>query len=312
MRLRRSRQRMGILFLLGALIVTSSYPISPPRSQKSNDEAARLFDYDRSAAFDVRDESAARDENGVNIRDISYAASAPGRGRLKAYLVRPVGKGSFAGLTFFHWYGEVNSNRNEFLEEASALARQGAVSLLIQGYLPWSEPFTDLKADRRRIIEQTIEVRRAFDLLLAQPGVDPRRVGFVGHDYGAMYGSIVAGVEKRAKAYILVAGMGSFSDWSLKFWPATAAAQGEEVYRRGMDAVDPVRYIARAAPAALLFQFANSDKYISKATATAFFDAGSKPKQVAWYEAEHDLNVEAARRDRRVWLVRQLRLAKPK
>lgn len=311
MRLVWIAQRAGILFLLGAIIVTSLTPNASTLRHKPDDEATRLFDYDRSAAFDVREEST-RNENGVVIRDISYAAAAPGRGRIKAYLVRPDGKGSFAGLTFFHWYGEPNGDRNEFLAEAVALARQGAVSLLIQGRVPWSEPFTDLTEDRRRIIEQTVEVRRAFDLLLSQPGVDPKRVGFVGHDYGAMYGGIVAGLEKRAKAYVLVAGMGSFSDWSLKYWPATATAKGEEAYRRGMDAVDPVRYVSRAAPAALFFQFANSDKYIPKATATAFSDAASQPKQVAWYEAQHDLNVEAARKDRRVWLTRQLRLAKAK
>jgi pimeloyl-ACP methyl ester carboxylesterase len=212
-------------------------------------------------------------------------------------------------VLFFHWLGEPKGDRSEFLDEAMGLAKYGAVSLLIQGYFPWAEPFTEVEADRQRIRQQTIEVRRAMDLLLSQAGVDPKRVGYVGHDYGAMYGSIVAGLEKRARTYILIAGMGTFSDWSLKYWPATAA-KGDEVYRRNMDTLDPAHYISRAAPASLLFQFANSDKYISKATATAFYEAASKPKQVEWYDTDHYLNIEAARNDRRVWLTRQLGLAK--
>lgn len=55
------------------------------------------------------------------------------------------------------------------------------------------------------MIDETIEVRRALDLLLAQPQVNRKRIGFVGHDYGAMYGALVAGVEKRVKAYVLIA-----------------------------------------------------------------------------------------------------------
>ena len=70
------------------------------------------------------------------------------------------------------------------------------------------------------VIDQTIEVRRALDLLLSQPQVDAKRLAFVGHDYGAIFGGIVAGVEKRVKACVLMAGMGNFSDWSLRpsFW----------------------------------------------------------------------------------------------
>jgi pimeloyl-ACP methyl ester carboxylesterase len=96
------------------------------------------------------------------------------------------------------------------------------------------EPPTDGKADRRQVIDQTIEVRRAIDLLLLQPEVDPKRVGYVGHDYGAMYGSIVAGHDKRVKAYVLIAGMGNFGDWSLKYCllPACKAQKRPAHYER--------------------------------------------------------------------------------
>jgi pimeloyl-ACP methyl ester carboxylesterase len=157
------------------------------------------------------------------------------------------------------------------------------------------------------VIDQTIEVRRALDLLLTQPEVDAQRIAFVGHDYGAMYGAIAAGVEKRVKAYVLMAAIGNFSDWSLKYWPATAA-KGLGAYRQAITELDPIRYVDRAAPAALLFQFAEKDKYIPKALAIELFDRASQPKQVKWYDAIHDLNVPAAQKDRREWLTRQLGL----
>lgn len=72
-----------------------------------------------------------------------------------------------------------------------------------------------------------------------------------------------------------------------------------------------ITQITRAAPATLLFQFANSDEHIKKEAALAFFDAASNPKQVKWYDGKHELHVEAARDDRRLWLARQLRLIKP-
>jgi len=271
-----------------------------------NDSRQSLFDYDRSTTLDLKEVSA-RDQDGVSIRDINYAAYNPVHKRIDAYLVKPKRRGRFAGVLFFHWLGKVKSDRNEFLDEAIALAKQGTASLLIQGHFPWIEEPSEAQADRRQIIDQTIEVRRALDLLLSQPQVDRRRIGFVGHDYGAMYGSIVSGIEKRVRAYVLMAATPTFSDWSLKYWPVTAKA-GEEVYRQAMKDLDPINYVSHATPASLFFQFAKSDKFIPRATALTYFNAASRPKQIRWYDTVHEMNVEAARRDRRAYLTRRLGL----
>jgi dienelactone hydrolase len=268
------------------------------------------FTYDSSVVFDLKEESA-KEQAGVTIRDVSYAAYTPQRGRIKAYLVQPRGKGPFAGVLFFHWYGTPNGNRNQFLNEALSLAKQGAASLLIQGYFPWAVAPANADKDRQRVIDETIEVRRALDLLLSQPQVDRKRIGYVGHDYGAMYGAITAAVDKRVKAYILIAGIGSFSDWSLDYWLKAIPAADKEAYREALKPVDPITHVASAAPADLLFQFANSDEHIKKEAAIAFSDAASSPKEVTWYDGKHELNVEAARSDRLAWLTRKLQLAKP-
>lgn len=268
----------------------------------------RLFDYDRTRALDLKEVSS-REQDGVIVNDINYASYNPAHKRIAAYLVKPKGRGRYAGVLFFHWLGSVKSDRNEFLEEAIALAKQGTVSLLIQGHFPWIEEPSEAEADRRQIIDQTIEVRRALDLLLSQPQVDRRRVAFVGHDYGAMFGSIVSGFDKRAKTFVLMAAHPYFSDWSLKYWPVTAKA-GDDLYRRTMKDLDPINYVARAAPASLYFQFATSDKFISRETALSYFAAASSPKQIRWYDTVHELDIESARKDRRAWLSRQLGLTR--
>jgi len=308
---RVSRNRwVRIVLIVGALLIASVGSATSGWSKKLDRNRVRnraqMFRYDPSRVFDLKEESK-KEQEGVTIRDVNYAAYAPKHGRIKAYLIQPAGKGHFAGVLFFHWLGEVNSDRTEFLHEAVALGKRGTASLLIQGYFPWSEEPTDGETDHQQVIDQTIEVRRALDLLLSQPKIDKSRIGFVGHDYGAMFGTIASGIEQRVKTYVLVAGMGSFSDWSLKYWTGPSK-KGADVYRQALKDVDPLGYVSHAEPASLLFQFANQDKYISKEEANAFFAAASKPKQIKWYDTTHDLNIDEARKDRADWLTTQLRL----
>jgi dienelactone hydrolase len=304
----RHNQRTKFLILLGSLVAVYSLPLAFSSSQKQDDASTQLFAYKNSVPLDVK-KASEKERDGVIVQDIDYAAYTPERGRVKAYLIKPKGAGPFAGILFFHWLGEPNGDRNQFVEEAVALAKQGTVSLLIEGYFPWTVEPKDGQTDRRRVIDETIEVCRALDLLLSQPEVDPKRIGYVGHDYGAMYGSILAGVDKRVKAYVLMAPIGTFSDWSLVYWLDKIPEKDKEAYRHTLAAVDPIHYVSRAKPCPILLQFANTDKYISKTAANAFVNAASEPKQVKWYDATHDLNVEAARNDRDKWLTQQLRLA---
>lgn len=305
---RRVLRCSTVLLLVLNLLALCSTSIASPQPSKTKDESTRLFEYDRSIGFDLQEVSA-KEKDGVIIRDVTYAAYTSQRGRIKAYLVEPAGKGPFAGVLFFHWYGTPQGNRDQFLVEAVALAVQGTTSLLIQGYFPWAIAPVDAQTDRERVIDETIEVRRALDLLISRPRVDRKRIGYVGHDYGAMYGAINAGVDKRVKTYILIAGIGSFSNWSLDYWLKAAPAPAKEAYRLALKPIDPITRIAHAKPAALLFQFANSDEHITKEQAIAFYDAASEPKQVKWYEGKHELRIEAARNDRREWLTRQLNLS---
>jgi dienelactone hydrolase len=274
----------------------------------ANKDASRLFGHDSPPSFEL-EEGSSEERDGIRIRDISFASHNERRGRVKVYLVTPPGKGPFAGVLFFHWLGEVNGNRKEFVEEAVTLAREGTVSLLIQGSFPWAMPPKDGSIDRQRIIDETIDLGRAVDLLLSQPNVDSSRVGYVGHDYGAMYGALLAAADKRIKTYILMAPIARFSYWSLGYWLAKLPDQEKEAYRSATDDVEPIHYLGQRSSANLLLQFARSDEHITKEQAAEFADATSVPKEVRWYESKHNLDVEAARLDRHEFLARELDLS---
>jgi dienelactone hydrolase len=299
-------QKLFLILIAVALTSSSTMAKVIGKDPQKNSDTAKLFSYKSSVPFDLKEVST-REENGAEIKDIEYSGYEDKHGRIKAYLVKPKGPGPFAGVVFFHWLGRPKGDRTQFLDEAVALTKQGVESLLIQGYFPWKEPPVDGSTDRQQIIDQTIEARRALDLLLSQKEVDKKRIAYVGHDYGSMFGGIVAGLDRRAKAYVLIAGLGKFSPWSLKYWPKTAK-QGNEAYEQAVSPLDPIGFVSQAKSATFLFQFANKDEFITKDEATAFFDQATNPKEIKWYDAEHDLSLEAARKDRDEFLARQLSL----
>lgn len=277
------------------------------------------FPYNPAHPLDLRDESPAEDREGIAVRDISFASpdlDGPGEPRIHAYLVAPPADIAppYPAILWAHWFEpeSESSNRTQFLKEAVELSRAGVVSLLPDCFWTmtpdrWSGPedygwATDADYDRALCIKQTVDLRRALDVLLDQPGVDFDRVAYVGHDFGAMFGALLAGVEDRIGQYVLLAGTCAFSDWFVYGSDLTPAEQ--QTYIADMADLDPVAYIPDAAPADLYFQFARNDFYVPERVAQTFFEAASEPKRLDWYAAAHDMDDAAhtARRDRLAYL----------
>jgi dienelactone hydrolase len=264
-----------------------------------------LFEYDR-AAPKLR-ETAEQERDGVARRLLSYRTPA-GAARV-AELIRPAAPGSYAAILYVHWYEPEapDSNRTQFEAEAAELAKRGVVSLLVETM--WSDRDWFLKRtqadDYAGSVEQVIELRQALDLLLAQPGVDARRLAYVGHDFGAMYGVLMGQADRRPACYALMAGTPRFPDWYL-YYPRL---EGDEraAFIASMAPLDPIANVARLAPAPLLFQFGHSDPHVPDERAREFFAAASDPKQILWYDAGHGLSAEATQ-DRIAWLGQQLGL----
>jgi predicted esterase len=229
--------------------------------------------------------------------------------RRVAELFRPEGEGSYAAILYVHWYEpeSLTSHRTQFEVEAKEMARSGAVCLSIETL--WSDRDFFLKRiqadDPRNSIEEVVNIRRAMDLLLSQPGADPKRFAYVGHDFGAMYGILAGSLDERPTHYVVMAATPRFPDWYL-YLPKLEGEAREEFIGQ-MSEIDPITHVPNLSPAEVFFQFATDDFHVPRERAEEFFSAAKEPKEMKWYEAGHGLN-EDATRDRQAWLRQKLTL----
>jgi dienelactone hydrolase len=267
---------------------------------------AALTRYPSELPLDVREEKVEQ-RKGATVHDVTFAGLSP-TDRIRAYVVKPPGRGPFAGVLYVHWLGEPETtNRTQFLDDAVALATQGAVSVLVDAM--WSAPgwyaTRTHETDYERSVQQVQRLRRALDLLVAQPGVDPKRLGFVGHDFGAMYGALMGAVDQRPRAYVLMTANPRFSTWYLL---GRRQPKDREAYLRQMEVLDVTRYLPALSPAQVFFQFASNDRYVTAKEAQEVYAAAKEPKLMRTYPTDHGLDVQRGAQDRFQWLVRHLKL----
>jgi dienelactone hydrolase len=271
-------------------------------------EAQRaLFRYDKSIPLSVVEKGVELRE-GATVRDVSFDALT---GKpVSAYVVAPEGKGPFAAVLWVHWLGDpATTNRTQFLKEAAELAPRGVVSVLVDAM--WSTAVSPEWFGRRvpeedyaNSIRQVIALRRALDLLLAEPGVDPARVGVVGHDYGGMYSMLLEGVDPRAKACVYIAVAPSLLDWA--FLGPQPKSKAEYLRQNAM--LELTDYLHQAKDAATLLQFGTKDIYVSRVdTGIVATAAGTQNRK--FYDAEHAMELPEIAADRDAFLGKELGLS---
>src|ERR1700730_1828308 len=188
-------------------------------AQESYDQLLRHWNYDQSEPLNIK-QAGIKNRDGVTIYDISFSspvsergtAVGPNGGTVTAYLIVPSGQGPFPAVIFGHWCmpGSEKKNRTEFLDEATVLAHSGVISLLPDhvivhpGFVEDSTPLNERQIAVE--VQQDVNLRRGADLLLARKDVDPRRLAYVGHSCDGSAGGFLSGVEKRFKAFVIMAG----------------------------------------------------------------------------------------------------------
>lgn len=286
----KSLVTVAALFSLSAS-VASSAPLD-----------ANAFSYDVNAPLNVR-YGATTMRDGVGVREISFVSK---NHRVTGTIVAGSGTGPHPGVLFVHWLGDpATTNHTEFEKDAVALAQRGVTSLSIDAMWAqpnWFEKGRTTRTDYADSIAQVIDLRRSLDVLIAQKNVDAHRIAYVGHDFGSMYGAVMAGIDPRPQIYVLMAGTTSFSEWYL-LGTKPANVQG---YVKQMKVLDPTAYLARSKARAFYFQFSAHDKYIPRDHALAFFNAAPFPRTMAMYDVDHSLATPAAYDDRLAWLKEKL------
>ena len=295
-----SRRAVTGLVLAGL----AAAPASTRGGADEDDFATRaaLFRYEAAAPLDVK-EVGVEKRAGVSVHDVTFAPRPGDTG--KAYLVVPEGKGPFAGVLWVHWLGEPETtNRTQYLSEAVSLAPRGVVSLLVDAM--WSAPewygHRVPERDYENSIRQVIALRRAMDLLCARPEVDKARIGFVGHDYGGMYGMLMAGLDRRAKTYVYIAVAPSLNDWA--FFARQPASKAD--YLRQNAVLELTDYVRQVKNASTLFQCAKNDAYVSRADTMVVLNAAADPKERRFYDADHAMTPATVAEERDGWLLKEL------
>jgi dienelactone hydrolase len=277
-------------------------------------DLARHFDYDQKAPLNLKQTGVQRRAT-ATVYDLTY--DSPKGGVVPAYLVVPKGRGPFAAVVWGHWCWQNSSlrNRKEFLDEAVAMAQTGVVSLLTDhpmsrpGYVPIKDPLDERNATE--FLQQVIDMRRGVVLLIARRDVDPKRIGYVGHSCNAAVGALLSGLDRRFKAFVLMAGTTSdeisqdtkdFQEFRQKMGPEKVDA-----FLAKYNYLDQGKFVSHAAPAVVFLQYGAREKFLNAERARLYAAVVSEPKQLKIYDAEHALNAEA-RRDRIQFLIDQLRL----
>lgn len=311
---------------ISALLLTTGFVIAGciAAAGQGQSQAAgvdRLFAYDSSAPFDLRDTVVRTFDGSISLHEVSF--TSPRGGRVHAYWVVPSGKGPFPVVLFGPWG---LGNRTEFIPEAVLYGRLGATSVIVDW--PWTRPPPDTRSqgpldqpeiDRDVFAQAVVDLRRALDFVLTRPHTDSTRVVYVGHSYGAQFGAVLTAIDPRVKAAVLMAGIPDNATFLVESqdpemvayrarWTPEQIAHYMDVNRP----FDAINWVGRISPRPLLMQFAEFERSFDTRSMQRYSAAARTPKTVLWYPTGHELNDIAALRDRTKWVAERLGLGSPR
>ena len=260
--------------------------------------AASVFAYDKSAPLRERSRVVAAEED-VTVQDVSFLS--PGSGRVRGHLIDPGLDESRPAVIFL--YG-ADAHPTEILPLAAlwvGQTRSPALVIEAARLRPVTDRAGALRARRDATVQTVVRVRRAIDYLHALGGRRDAPIGFVGWSEGVRAGAILTAVEPRISAFALASGGVA----PLESYVRAVPPELRDDVRRELGGVDPLRWIRRARPNTIFFQFAREDELVPRAALVALVRAASKPQRVRWYDGGHELEPRAYD-EQREWLADKL------
>ena len=203
------------------------------------------------------------------------------------------------------WTPGRGGNRTEELPDATALARNGVASLLVDPPAPEVVTCNPAK-DFAIFVRYVIERRRAVDLALTLPNVDGQRLAAAGFSFGASVTADLAGVEHRIRAFALKSGRAHHTGF-MRLACAQLGKQKLDHYVKKLAAINRINWISQAASdSAFLVQDGTRDPWNPRSDVLALYAAAHGTKKLRFYPAGHELNATASA-NRLTWRLRQLR-----
>lgn len=262
------------------------------------------YDTDEPLAVERGPEVPADDR--VVVDELTYAS---GDDQVDAYLVAPRrGTGPMPAVVFLHGAG---GDREEQLGLATELAGRGALALTLtapsrrKSPPTGAEPAQLLRWQRDTIVADVVAARRALDVLGADDRVDADRLGLVGWSMGGRLAAIVADVDDRVRATVLVSAGAVPVDEYVEAAPLELRDDVQDV----LSPIDPLTHV-RTIDGALFVQAGRADAIVPERALRSLAHAAPDGTRVSWYDADHALNTRAER-DRLDWLAARLEVAKP-
>lgn len=277
----------------------------------------QIYAYDRDLPLNAEVTEQQRTANYVIYR-VQY--SSVHDKRVPAWWCVPTaGTPPYPCVIIMHGYG---GNKNGLQMLAPVFAMQGIATFAIDAEYhgdrkqPGSDIFSAyLYRNRDAIIQTVIDLRRAIDFLQSRQEIDGKRIGYIGLSMGGILGGILAGVDERVQAPILIVAGG---DWGYLFRTSQHSTVRQlrekhpELFKSAqkmneiMGAVDPVNWVAHIAPRPLLMINGTNDQIVPKECTERLFAAAKEPKEIVWLEGGHIPQPVAVLRKVDEWLSKYL------
>jgi hypothetical protein len=219
-----------------------------------------------------------------DIRVYAYAIKLSKNHTARGYLFEgPTEKREKKGnaILFGHWLGgisNVDASEWEFFAEAASYARDGNVCVIPLGHHPWNVSSTGTADDIPLVIAQVNDYRLGLDILFSRFKSKPSKA------------ILTATADSRVGAAVIMAPVSYFYYWN-RILRSIPEGPILEAYKEAMLPYEPIT-LARELTIPILFQYGESDEFVSKSDALSLIAAATAApqKEARWYKASHSLS----------------------
>jgi hypothetical protein len=216
---------------------------------------------------------------------------------ISTIIISPGGNGPYPGILL---QPDLPYNSLTLLKIGKTYASLGAVVMIVRSPFSIQEGniYSLTEQDRVRQIKYVVSLRNALDMLSNRLDTNPNRLAFIGYGNGGTVGGMLAGIDHRLNLIILVNGntgpVTQYTLMDLNNNPIESLTLFQrEKWITAMWPLEPVHYIGKSAPGYLYFQNGTQYKLSPVLNTMCYFEAGSFPKSIQWYEAGNKLPPQA-------------------